>query len=99
MNLHKMNLLERDRAVNCDMSVVRVPGGWIFIDYGAGETASQSQCFVPYSTEFKINSEQGESCQQPITGNKREPTAICPECGGDVGNGMGPCESCGSGVC
>jgi len=45
-DLYKMSLGERAKDDQTDMSIVRVPGGWIFIDN------SHSQCFVPFNKEF-----------------------------------------------
>ena len=54
--LYNMECGERMKDQHADVLVIRVPGGWIFIDYSLGEdgiVSSQSQCFVPYSDEFK----------------------------------------------
>jgi len=69
-----MKLGDRFRDKVTDISIVRVPGGWIFIDYchDISDASSQSQCFIPFNNEFMEN----DTKESPATDRQQLKTAI-----------------------
>ena len=52
--LYKLKLHQRIYYEKCNMDVVRVPGGWLYIP----NAATSSPMFVPFDDEFKENSNE-----------------------------------------
>ena len=69
-----------------------------------GESLEQVALVLSVNTSFRRKKNRDTPVNYRTTPTKTPPSAtpggeICPACGENTGDGLGPCESCGSGVC
>jgi hypothetical protein len=69
-----MKLGEHFWSSEMDCNILRVPGGWVFRNYVPGTDQTTCSTFVPFSEEFKTNSEG--SGTQPTIDNSGYITAL-----------------------
>ena len=67
MNLYELKLGEHFWSSKMECNILRVPGGWLFRSYHPDTGNIVGSTFVPFSKEFKTNSEDG--CTQPTASN------------------------------